>query len=177
MKKISWFSLLIILLAIFVFLHLHKPEPERTGIIMEGKGVKGIEECLPAFEEWLKKHLPREKIPKHIVVEVSPEKYIKPVGTPGIFYSQISYPGNRKIQVWTACEESDGDMICHVTVINGENLSEKERGALITIGLADCIFEFLTPRERGEIKGWSWEMFQPLIRKDGSIWVSNCLRP
>ncbi|MEM2265295.1 MAG: hypothetical protein QW687_00485 [Candidatus Hadarchaeales archaeon] len=166
------------LLGVFALYHLNKPKPERkTEIVMEGRGVEGIEECLPAFEQWLKEHLPPEVIPKHIIVEVSPEKYMKPVGTLNIFYSQISYPRDKRVQVWTACEKKDLSMVCKVTIINGEKLTEGEKGALITIGLADCIFEFLTPRERGEIKGWSWEMFQPLIRKDGSIWVSNCLRP
>ena len=132
-----------------------------------GWKVEGLDACLPKLNAWLDQY-PLESLTVVITDTVSPDMVI------GVTQTSENEP---KATVFGKYEEIDGqDLNLIVAVKEGEPGDNLD--VAMTVETALLVQDHFRPRTKND---WSQneqeglEVFQPLIHKENSQWVSDCL--
>lgn len=180
MRKIALVTLVAIFAVLLVYAQAKKPSPSAPtptpAHIWEAKGgIAGLERCQTKLEDWLRAHVPPEKLApfERFTVEIVKKPYVKPAGDPNVFYCFVNHPSEAGVKTVTTCEKEGNTLHCYISLQGAEKLSKSERGALLSVAFADCIYEFLAPWQGRE--EWRWEMFKEFMHSDGGKYYSDCL--
>lgn len=132
-----------------------------------GWKVEGLEACLPKLNAWLDRY-PLESLTVVITDTASPDMVI------GVTQTSENEP---KATVFGKYEEIDGQHLNLIIAVKEGEPSDNLNVAM-TVETAWLVREYFRPKTK---EAWNQrnqeglEVFQPLIHKENSQWVSDCL--
>ena len=135
--------------------------------------VEGVEECLPKLQAWIgEREYSLKSVSITLVDTETPEMGV------GVAYPHPILDNAQPEAIVTGnCKELDGTLSCQIAVREGE--SGDALNVASSVELAQLIYWQFRPRTRQGWqewqRNWKWENFQPLIRKEGNEWKSDCL--